>query len=443
MILGASGNDTPMEFDALVIGGGIAGIEAALTLGDAGFKVLLVEKSPSVGGYMALLSKVFPTLDCASCIATPKMAAVNYHPNITLYTYSEVQEIIKNDDGSFTISVLKKPRYVDVSACTGCGDCERACPVIVPDEYQFNLRGRKAAYIAFDIAVPKKAVIDIDNCILCGACERACPAYAIDFTQEPEIVKAKVYSVIIATGFKLFPAELKPIWGFGKIKNVITAMQMDRILAPTGPYGGVLRPSDGMEPMKIAYILCVGSRDLKVDNPNCSQICCMYSIKQAQLILGAVPLADVTIFYIDIRAFGKGFEEFYQQAKDMGVFFIKGRAISIEELEDGSVKVRYEDMDDNSKIKEDTFDLVVLSVGILPNTEITKAFKNVKLELDPFKWINQPNVNSNPAETNIPGVFVAGTASGPKDIPDSIVSAAAAASQAMAYISQIKSKGGA
>ncbi|MGQ4891777.1 MAG: FAD-dependent oxidoreductase [Candidatus Njordarchaeia archaeon] len=432
--------DNYEEYDVLVVGGGIAGMEAALTLGNAGLKVLLVEKSPSIGGYMALLSKVFPTLDCASCITTPKMAETNYHPNITLLTYSEVQEVVKDGEADFKVKILKKPRYVDETACTGCGDCERACPVIIPDEYQLGLRGRKAAYIAFDIAVPKKAVIDLDNCILCGACERVCPAYAIDFTQQPKIINVKVGAIIIAVGFKLFPAELKTEWGYGRYKNVITSMQMDRILAPTSPYGGVVRPSDGKEPMKIAYVLCVGSRDLKVNNPNCSQVCCMYSIKQAQLLLGALPLADVTIFYIDIRAFGKGYEEFYKQAKEMGVMFVKGRAISIEELEDGSVKVRYEDMEDEGKIKEDEFDLVVLSVGLLPNYEIVKAFKNVKIELDPYGWINQPETTYNPAKTNVPGVFVAGTVTGPKDIPDSIVSAAAAASQVIAYLNKYKPK---
>lgn len=429
------------EYDVLVIGGGIAGIEAAITLGDAGYKVLLVEKLPSIGGHMAYLSKVFPTLDCASCITTPKMATANYHPNITILTYSEVQEVKKIDEGQFDVKIKIKPRYVDLDACTGCGECERACPVIVPDEYQFGLRGRKAIYIPFDIAIPKKAVIDLDNCILCGACERVCPAYAIDFTQEPKDINVKVGAVIVSTGFRLFPAELKKEWGYGKFKNVITAMQMERMLAPTGPYGGVLRPSDGMEPMRIAYILCIGSRDLKVGNPLCSQVCCMYSIKQAQLILGALPLADVTIFYIDIRAFGKGFEEFYQQAKDMGVMFVKGRPIAIEEKPDGTVKVRYEDMEDNGKIKEDEFDLVVLSVGLLPNLDVLKIFKD-GLKSDPYGWINQPKALENPAETSIPGVFVAGAASGPKDIPDTIVTASAAASQAIAYLEKYKLKAG-
>ena len=426
------------EYDVLIIGAGIAGIEAALTLGDAGYRVLLVEKEGSIGGKMALLSKTFPTLDCASCIATPKMAAAAHHPNITLLTYSEVQEVVKNGEADFSVKILKKPRYVDLDACTGCGICETVCPVIVSDEFQYYMRGRKAAYIPFDIAVPKKAIIDLDNCILCGSCERECPASAIDFTQEPETLEVKVGAIIIATGFKLFSPTLRPEFGYGRCKNVITAMQMDRLLAPTRPYNSVLRPLDGKEPMRIAYILCVGSRDRKVGNPYCSQICCMYSIKQAQLIMGALPLADVAIFYIDIRAFGKGFEEFFNQTQAMGTMFIKGRVIVVEEDKEGNVVVKYEDMDDGGRLKEDTFDLVVLAVGAMPNSDITKVFKNVKIELDEVGWIKQVDPNNNPATTSVPGIFVAGCAAGPKDIPDSIVEADAAAAQCMAYLNEHK-----
>lgn len=432
--------EQPEEYDVLVIGGGIAGIEASLTLGDAGYKVLLVEKEPSIGGKMSLLSKTFPTLDCASCIATPKMAAAAHHPNITLLTYSEVQEVVKNGEADFSVKILKKPRYVDINACTGCGDCENACPVIVSDEFQFDMRGRKAAYIPYDIAVPKKAVIDIDNCILCGACERVCPASAIDFTQEAEVLNVKVGAIIIATGFNLSSPELRPEFGYGRCKNVITAMQMDRLLAPTRPYNSVLRPLDGKEPMRIAYILCVGSRDYKVNNPYCSQICCMYSIKQAQLLMGALPLADITIFYIDIRAFGKGFEEFYTQAEAMGTIFVKGRVLVVDEDNEGNVIVKYEDINDGGKVKEETFDLVVLAVGAVPNSDIVKVFKNVKIELDEIGWIKQMNPNNNAVVTSVPGVFAAGCASGPKDIPDSIVEAGAAAAQCIAYLNEHKYK---
>ena len=422
------------QYDALIIGGGIAGIEAALTMGDANYKVLLVDKSPSVGGVMALLSKVFPTLDCSSCIATPKMASTLYHPNIDLMLYSEIQEIRKMSEAHFEATIIKKPKYVNWDDCTGCSQCEMACPVIVKDEYQYGMRGRKAAYIAFDIAVPKKCVIDIDNCTFCGACERVCPTSAINFLQIPELVTITARSVIIATGFNLFDPSVLPQFGYGKSQNIITAMQMDRLLAPTRPYNAVLRPSDGKEPSKIAYIFCVGSRDSTVNNPLCSQICCMYSIKQAQLILGALPLADVFLFYIDIRAQGKGFEEFYQQAKNMGTYFIKGRIIYVNEEENGDVRVKYEDIEDNGLIKEDTFDLVVLSVGIWPNTQYKNFFTNAELESDSLGWIKQVEFNLNPVQTSIPGVFAAGCSVGPKDIPDTIVESNAAVSQAINYI---------
>ncbi|MFX0208420.1 MAG: FAD-dependent oxidoreductase [Candidatus Hodarchaeota archaeon] len=423
------------DYDVMIIGAGIAGIEAALTLGETGKKVLLVEKLPSVGGKMALLSKVFPTLDCCACICTPKMASVIYHPNVTLMTYCEVQEVLKNGEADFSAKVFVKPKYVDWVACTGCSMCEMACPVIIDDEFQFNMRGRKAAYIAFDIAVPKKAIIDIDNCIFCGACEKACPTSAIDFLQEPILFNVTAKAVILATGFDLFNPELKPEFGYGKSKNIITAMQMDRLLAPTRPYNTVLRPSDGKEPMKIGYLYCVGSRDKTIDNPFCSQICCMYSIKQSQLILGAIPLADVFSFYIDIRAQGKGFEEFYQQTRDMGTYFIKGRITYVDEAANGDVIVKYEDIEDGGKIKEEVFDLVVLAVGIYPSAEgIEEVFKNEKLETDIIGWIKQTDINNNPVMTNISGVFAAGCSTGPKDIPDTIVEANAAVSQCLAYI---------
>ena len=421
------------EYDTLIIGAGIAGIEAALTLGDAGKKVLLVEQSPTVGGHMAKLSKVFPTLDCSACIATPKMASAVYHPNVTLYAYAEMEEVLKNGEADFRGKILMKPRYVEWDDCTGCSLCEIACPVVVSDEYQYDMRGRKAIYIAFDIAVPKKSVIDIDNCIFCGACERACPTSAINFLQKPEIKNVKVKSVLLATGFELFDAALKPNFGYGRSRNIITAMQMDRLLAPTRPYNTVQRPSDGKEPGKIAYLYCVGSRDKIVNNELCSQICCMYSIKQSQLILGALPLADVFSFYIDIRAQGKGFEEFYQQARDMGAFFIKGRIIFVEEAENGDVMVKYEDIDDGGKIKEEYFDLVVLSVGLWPSMAgVAKVFKNVEFETDTLGWVKCPLCN--PVETNIPGVFAAGCVTGPKDIPDTIVDANAAVAQCLAYM---------
>lgn len=420
------------KYDVLVIGGGISGEEAALNLANIGYQVIMVEKDLSVGGKMIHLSKVFPTLDCSACITTPKVSETARHPNITIFTNSEITEIEKNGESNFSANLVEKPRYV-TNDCTGCQICEEKCPVVVEDEYQYDLVGRKAIYIPFSIANPRIAAIDIENCILCGLCEKVCPANAIDFTQEEKTTEIYIKSIIIATGFNLFDPTLIPRYGFGKIKNVITAMQMERQLVPTRPYNAVLRPKDGKMPDNIAYVLCAGSRDISLGNPICSQVCCMYSIKQAQLIMGALPMADVTIYYLHIRAFGKGFCEFYQQAKGMGVEFVKGKIGRITEKEDGNLILRYEDIE-QGKLKEAEHDLVVLSVGILPNTDYTKMFKNDTLEPDDFNFIKQTDELSNPSKTSIEGIFVAGTASGPLDIPDSILSAGAASSETVSYL---------
>lgn len=428
-----SGQERNTSFDALVVGGGIAGGETALNLANNGYKVLLIEKELSIGGKMILLSKVFPTLDCAACITTPKVSEISRHPGITLFTSSEVSKITKISDNNFEAVVIKKARYVVIEDCTGCKLCEQACPVNVRDQYQFDLIGRKAAFIPFSIASPKAAAIDIENCVLCGACEKACPANCIDFTQETEEYTVKIKTVVLATGFKLFDPLMIPRFGFGLYKNVITSMQMERELAPTRPFNTVLRPGDGKVPDKIAYVLCTGSRDASVGNPICSQICCMYSIKQAQLLMGTLPMADVTIYYINIRSFGKGFEEFYQQAKGMGVNFVKGKIGKISEKENGNLMLRYEDINEGI-VKEAEHDMVILSVGVLPNQDAAKLFKEDQLKLDPYKFIYQADSLESPSKTSIEGVFVAGTASGPMDIPDSILSAGAASSEAISYL---------
>ncbi|MCX6234292.1 MAG: CoB--CoM heterodisulfide reductase iron-sulfur subunit A family protein [Bacteroidetes bacterium] len=423
------------SFDTLIIGGGIAGCEAALNLANNEFKVLLVEKDLSIGGKMILLSKVFPTLDCSACITTPKVSEVSRHPGIMLFTGSEVKKIVRIAYNNFDATVVKNPRYVIAEDCTGCQLCEEACPVIVRDQYQMDLVGRKAAYIPFIIASPRIAAIDIENCTLCGACEKVCPTNCIDFTQEPEEYQVTVKTVVLATGFKLFDPLMMPRYGYGLYKNVITSMQMERQLAPTRPFNTILRPGDGKVPDKIAYVLCTGSRDATVENPICSQICCMYSIKQAQLLMGALPMADVTIYYINIRSFGKGFEEFYEQAKGMGVNFIKGKIGRISEKENGNMMLRYEDIN-KGIVKESEHDMVVLSVGVLANQDTATFFSNDELKLDPFKFVYQVDSFASPARTSIDGVFVAGTASGPMDIPDSILSAGAASSEAIGYLIQ-------
>lgn len=424
-----------IHYDALVVGGGIAGGEAALNLANSGYRVLLVEKERSLGGKMILLSKVFPTLDCSACITTPKVSEIARHKNITIFTESEVIAIEKRSDNDFVAQITKKPRYVHVEDCTACQLCEKACPVSVRDEYQYGLIGRKAAFIPFSIANPKAAAIDIKNCTLCGACEKVCPTNCIDFTMEPEQYELHARTVVMATGFKLFdPLEI-PRYGYGQHKNVITSMQMEREIAPTRPFNTILRPGDGKVPDKIAYVLCAGSRDASVGNPICSQICCMYSIKQAQLLMGALPMADVTIYYINIRSFGKGFEEFYQQAKGMGVTFVKGKIGTIKEKENGNLILRYEDISEGV-VKEAEHDMVVLSVGVKSNPDAGKIFPQGTLKLDSHRFVAQTDLMGSPAKTSIEGVFVAGTASAPMDIPDSILSAGSASSEAISYIIQ-------
>jgi len=425
------------DADVLVIGAGIAGQEASLNLANMGFRVLLVERDASIGGKMIQLSKVFPTLDCSACIATPKMSETARHPNINIHTLSEVRSVVRSGK-HFDVTIRRHPRYVDETLCTGCQECEFKCPVEVEDQYNYGMIGRKAIYIPFNTAIPRVALIDIDQCILCGACERVCPADAIDFTQEPEDITMRVGAVILATGFSLFQAGKKKEYGYGKFRNVIHAMEMDRLLSPTRAYNTVLRPLDGKVPENIAYVLCTGSRDISMDNPICSQVCCMYSIKQAQLLMGALPLADITLYYIDIRAFGKGFEEFYQQSKDMGVQFVKGKIAKIEERENGDLGLFYEDIEHMGESKEAQHDLVVLSVGILPGTDLRSVFEDLRLELDPSGYIGQPDELVHPGRTSVAGVFVAGTASGPMDIPDSILSAGAASAEAASYLRSLE-----
>jgi heterodisulfide reductase subunit A len=422
-------------YDVLVIGGGIAGVESAINIANNDFKVLLVEKDLTIGGKMIMLSKVFPTLDCSACITTPKISEAERHPNVTIMTNSEVLQIEKLDKHYFRADVVKHPRYLDENNCTGCQLCENAYPVVVPDQYQYDMVGRKAAYIPFSIASPRVAAIDLDNCTLCGACERACPTQCIDFTQTETNYQVIIKSVVLAVGFKLFDPLNIPRFEYGKAKNIITSMQMERLLAPTRPYNHVIRPGDGRVPDRIAYVLCTGSRDMSVGNPICSQICCMYSIKQAQLLMGALPMADVTIYYINIRSFGKGFEEFYEQAKGMGVNFVKGKIGKITEKENGNLILRYEDILEG-KLKESEHDLVVLSVGVLANTDTSTFFSDVMWKEDIYNYPYQKDISFNPSLSNIEGVFLAGTTSGPMDIPDSILSAGAASMEAIRYVKQ-------
>ncbi len=420
-----------LNVDALVVGGGIAGMQAALDIADQGFQVVLVEREPSIGGKMITLSKVFPTLDCCSCITTPKMSSVAHHPNIQLMTYCELQSIEETADG-FLISVEQKPRYVDASKCTGCRKCEYECPITVPNPFDRGLGAYRAIRVPFSTAVPQVAVLDIDNCILCGKCEKICAVSAVDFTQQPETFEIRATAVVMATGFELTPLGAKKEFGGGSLRNVIDPLMMERFLAPTGPYGRVLRPGDGKEPTSIAYVQCAGSRDQTLGVEYCSRVCCMYAIKQAMLLSGALPMADITIYYMDIRTFGKGYEQFFQNAQAMGVEFIRGKVASIREDEQQNPVVKVE-LTEEGRIVERAHDLVVLSLGMLPVYE-SDGVLHLPFGSDGF--IDTPAPNANPCATARPGVFVTGSAMGPMDIVDSIVTASAAAATVSAYISE-------
>ncbi|HEY66061.1 MAG TPA: CoB--CoM heterodisulfide reductase iron-sulfur subunit A family protein [Caldilineae bacterium] len=427
-----------MDVDALVIGGGIAGLQSALDLADQGFQVLLVERQPSIGGTMIALSKVFPTLDCASCITTPKMAAVAHHENITMFTYTEVESVRKEGD-KFKVLVTRKPRYVDESKCTGCRVCEFSCPVDLPHEFEGNLGARKAIYVPFGTAIPQKAVLDLEHCILCGKCEKVCPAQAVDFLQEPEQVTVTARAIILATGFNLTPMGAKKEYHAEEYPNVINALQMERLLAPNGPYGRVLRPSDGKIPNNIAYIQCAGSRDKSLGVPYCSRVCCMYAIKQAMLLSGALPLADITIYYMDIRAFGKGYEQFFQTARAMGINFVKGKVARIEQMENGDLKLRVELMDETGAVSEPIHDLVVLSLGMVPGCDLQQI---IPVETDQYGFVKSPQPKIDPTLTSLEGVFAAGTAISPKDIVDTIIEGSAAAAKAAVYLGAPAAVGG-
>jgi heterodisulfide reductase subunit A len=419
-----------LQVDAIVIGGGIAGMQAALDLADQGYQVALVEKEASIGGKMIALSKVFPTLDCCSCITTPKMSAVAHHEHIRLFTYCEIQALREHAE-NFTAEVLQKPRYVVEDLCTGCRQCEYACPITLPNPFDQNYGAYRPVRVPFSTAVPQKAVLDIENCLFCGKCEQVCPVNAIDFEQVPVNFQLEAKAIILATGFEITPLGAKKEYGQGRLGNVIDALTMERLLAPTGPYGHVLRPGDGKEPDSIAYIQCAGSRDVTQGVEYCSRICCMYAIKQAMLLSGALPMADITLYYMDIRAFGKGYEQFYQNAQAMGIEFVKGKVATITEDADQNPVIRVELIEEGSQVVERTHDLVVLSSGVLPGYDPEKIY-HVSRGVDGFVKIPEPNLW--PCRTDRPGIFVTGTAAGPMDIVDSVVMAGAAAADAAGYL---------
>ena len=417
------------KVDALVVGGGIAGLQTALDLADQDYKVLVVEKEASIGGRMIALSKVFPTLDCASCITTPKMSSASRHPNITIMTDTEVLKVTQGTEGKPSrVKVRKNPRFVDLDLCIGCSLCEYACPVERPDPFEWGLGSTKAISVPFTNAIPPKAILDPEWCTACGACAMVCPTDAIDYGERAQELDIEAGTVVMATGFDLNPVTVKKEYRASESANILNPLELERLLAPHGPYGRVLRPSDGKIPDNIAFVLCAGSRDKSIGVPYCSRVCCMYSIKQAMLLSGAVPMAEITLYYMDIRAFGKGYEQFYQNAKAMGITFTKGKVARIDPVDNDNLKLRVESLEDG-RLLENEHDLVILAQGIVPRADADGL--GVVLDHDGFVKCADPVA---PTKTEGEGIFTAGCAAGPKDIVDSIVEASAAASEAAQHL---------
>ena len=420
----------------LVVGGGIAGMQASLDLANRGFTVYLVEKSPSIGGRMAQLDKTFPTMDCSICILAPKMIECFRHPNIKLFTCSEVKEIA-GSAGNFKAKVLKSPRFVDTDKCTGCGVCTEKCPVKVPSEFDMGIGIRKAVYMPFPQAVPRVATIDKEHCLffqkgVCRVCEKFCQAHAINFDQKPQEITLNVSSIILATGLELYDPASITEYGYKRYKNVLLSLEFERLINASGPTRGeLLRPSDNKHPHRIVFIQCVGSRTQQKGLPYCSSVCCMYATKEAILIREHDPKCEVYILYMDLRVFGKGFQEFVSRARDeWDVKYVNGRPSAI--LEDLSTKdllVRYVDVF-GGKIKELHTDLVVLCPALVPREGNKVLAKIFGVELDEYGFFKTKDPLLTPVETNVEGIFVCGYCQAPKDISESVTQASAAAARA-------------
>jgi len=435
-------SETTKQPAALIIGAGIAGMQAALDIADAGFKVYLVEREPSIGGHMAQLDKTFPTLDCSSCILTPKMVDVGQHPNIELLSYSEVVEV-QGEAGAFQARVRRKPRYVNELLCTGCSACTVACvwKDRVPSEFEAGMGQRSAAYIPFPQAIPMVAVIDPESCLYltrgkCSQkCVKACDAQAIDFEQTEIYVDLDVGAIIVATGFDPFDAARKPELGYGRYPNVIAGLEFERLASASGPTRGKIQ-INGTEPKEIVFVHCVGSRDKLQGVEYCSRICCMYTAKQAHLAHDRIEGAKVTVFYMDVRAFGKGFEEFYDRVRAEGVTYRRGNPSEVYKRGDKLI-VRAEDTL-LGKTVEVPADLVVLATGVLPRADADQVAEMLGLEFSADGFFAEAHPELRPVDTRRPGIFLAGTCQAPKDIPDTVAQAKAAASGAIVALSRLK-----
>ena len=430
----------PLCERALVIGAGIAGMQAALDIANSGYQVILVDKEPSIGGRMAQLSETFPTLDCAQCILTPRTVEVGHHDNIELLTYSEV-ESIEGHIGDFRVRIRRKPAYVNWDLCTGCGLCEEKCPQRVVSEFERWVGKRKAIYTLSPQAVPNKPVIDAENCIYfvegkCRACEKFCSVEAIDFEQEEYSIEERVGAVILATGYDLYPTDGLGQYGYGRLPDVIDGLAFERLLSASGPTTGqVKRPSDGKIPKEVVFVQCAGSRDPELGVPYCSKFCCMYTAKHAMLYKHRVPDGQAYVFYIDIRAAGKGYEEFVRRAMEEDrVLYLRGKVSRIFQNDD---KVIVWGTDTLSGLPlEVAADLVVLATATVPRSGAKELGRMLGIEADECGFYAEADGNMHPLETVRPGIFLAGADSGPKDIPEAVAQGSGAAAKVLSLFAR-------
>lgn len=436
--------EVPITKKALVIGGGIAGIQAALDIANCGHQVILVEKEPSIGGHMSQLSETFPTLDCSQCILTPRMVEVAQHPNIKLYTYAELEHL-DGFIGNFKATIRLKAKSVDEKICTGCGLCTTKCPQKrIPSEFNAGLGLRTAIYVPFPQAVPNKPVIDKKHCNYykrgkCKICEKTCPTGAICFDKEDEFVTEDIGAVVVATGFNVLGTEFFPEYGYGRYKDVITGLQFERLASASGPTSGeIRRPSDGTMPKKIVFIACAGSRDPAKGIHYCSKICCMYTAKHAMLYQHKVHGGESYVFYMDIRAAGKNYEEFVRRAiEDDGVNYVRGRVARVYE-KDGKLIVKGVDTLMGAKPVEIEADMVVLATTGVSNEGAEELAQRLHVSYDPYKFFAEAHPKLKPVETNTAGIYVAGACQAPRDIPETVSMASGAAAKVAALFSSDK-----
>jgi len=422
---------------ALVIGGGIAGIMAALQIANSGYKVTLVEKEVSIGGHMAQLSKTFPTLDCAPCILSPRMSEVSKHPNVKIFTNAFLEKV-EGNIGNFKVKLILKPRGVNIEKCINCGKCSNVCPVMVPNEFDEGLYKRKAIYRPFPEAIPSAYAIDFKNCIRCGLCIKACPKGAIELNQKDSSFEINVGAIVIATGFDLIDLSKLGKYPLLDSSNVLTALQMERVMINELAAGKVLKKKNGERVKRIAYILCAGSRDYVHGVPYCSKVCCPYTIKQAILLKKTLPYLNIWIYYTDMRMSGKGYEELYRVARELGIEFIHGKPSKIAlEPETERIEIIAEDKDSGLLLKNKV-DMVIFSPAIIPSKGTKEVAEKLRVYLSEDGFIAEKHPKLAPVMTHREGIFVAGTASGPKDIRDSVADAQAAASQVISLFNNKK-----